>query len=105
MWVNLRTGFYSIVQKPPCKKDELLIRAHSKIDMDELQKVLRVEYKYDGTVLETPQSDYAFRMIVPKKMLATFMAVAVHDLVSESFKHTKSWEATYSWQRRLAGEA
>lgn len=104
MWVNLRTGFYSVVQKPPCKKDELLIRAHSKVDIDELQQLLRVNYKYDGIVLETPQGDYAYRMIVPKKTLATFMAVAVNDFVTESFKHTKSWEATYSWQRRLASE-
>lgn len=105
MWVNLRTGFYSVVHKPPCKEDELLIRAHSRDDLENLHQLLKRKYKFNGTVEDTPQSDYAYRMIIPKKTLATFMAVAVNELVPESFKYTKSWEANCAWQRRLAGEA
>lgn len=105
MWVNLSTGFYSVVHKPPCKKDELMVRAHSKVYIDELHQLLKTKYRFDGIILDTPDTDYAYRMIVPKKTLASFMAVAVNDLVSQSFKNTKSWEATYTWQRRLASEA
>ena len=101
MWVYLKTGFYSIVNKAPCNKDELLIRARSKGDIDELQHLLKTKYKFDGKLLDTPQNGYEYNMIVPKKKFASFMAIAINDLVYDSFKDTKSWEATYKWQRNL----
>lgn len=102
MWVNLKTGFYSIVHKAPCSKDELLVRAHSKVHIDKLHQLLKTRYEFEGTVLDTPQTDYAYRMIVPRKTLASFMSIAVNDLVYESLKYSKSWEAINRWQRNLA---
>jgi mRNA-degrading endonuclease RelE of RelBE toxin-antitoxin system len=48
MWLYLKTGFYSVVKKTPCKEDELLVRARSKIDLDRLQEVLKTKYKFKG---------------------------------------------------------
>ncbi len=101
MLVYLKTGFYSVVYKAPCNKDELLIRAHSKGDIDKLQQLLKTKYKYDGELLDTAHTGYAYSMIVPKKTFASFMSIAVNDLVYDSFKYTKSWESTYQWQRNL----
>lgn len=101
MWLYLKTGFYSVVAKEPCKDDELLIRAHSKDDLDKLQALLKKRCQFHGEVLDTPQTDYAYRMIVPKETFASFMSRAINDLVYEEYKNTKSWEAAYRWQSNL----
>ena len=101
MWLYLTTGFYSVVNKEPCKEDELLVRAHSKVDIDKLQDLLKTQYHFDGEVLDTPKADYAYRMIVPRDTFASFISIAVNDLVHDSFKNTRSWEAIYEWQRDL----
>jgi len=38
MWIYAKTGFYSVVHKPPCREDELLVRVRCKDDIDKLQK-------------------------------------------------------------------
>jgi hypothetical protein len=101
MWLNLTTGFYSVVNKAPCKEDELLVRAHSKVYIDKLQKLLKTKYKFDGKVLDTPNADYPYRMIVPRETFASFISSAINDLVHENFKNTNAWEAMYEWQRDL----
>jgi hypothetical protein len=101
MLVYLKTGYYSIVHKEPCNKDELLIRAHSKSDIDQLQHLLKTKYEFDGKLLDTTQTSYEYSMIVPQKTFASFMSIAINDLVHDSFKYTKSWQATYQWQRNL----
>jgi len=103
MWLYLKTGFYSVVNKTPCRSDELMVRAHSRIDIDNLQELLRTKYKFNGQIMETPESDYEYYMIVPRDTFALFMTIAIDDLVHEDFKNTKSWEATCRWQRGLFG--
>jgi hypothetical protein len=101
MWIYLKTGFYSVVNKAPCKENELLVRARSKDDLDKLQELLKINYQFNGKVLDTPEADYAYRMIVPRKTFASFISIAVNDLVHDNFKYTKSWDAMYEWQRDL----
>lgn len=114
MWLYTRTGFYSIVHKPPCKKDELLVRARSREDIDRLQDLLKKRYQFDGQVIDSPKADYAYRMIVPKEIFALFMLNAVIELKYDNFKNTvhgkdyqrhdaymRCWEAMYEWQRDL----
>jgi hypothetical protein len=50
MWLYLQTGFYSIVNKPPCKKDELLVRARCKEDIERLSKKLSQTYNFKNTI-------------------------------------------------------
>jgi len=114
MWIYTKTGFYSIVHKPPCKEDELLVRTRSKDDIDKLQKQLKEKYKFNGEVIESPKADYAYRMIVPREVFALFIATTALDLNYDNFKNTirgkdyqrhdayfRCWEAMYEWQRDL----
>jgi hypothetical protein len=104
MWLYLKTGFYSVVDKTHLKEDELMVRAHSKLDIDRLRELLKTKYQYDGEVLDTPQAEYAYHMVVPRETFALFMSTAVNDLVDENFKRTTSWMATYQWQKDLRKE-
>jgi hypothetical protein len=114
MWLYLKTGFYSVVYKPPCKEDELLVRVRCKDDIEKLQKLLKTEYQFNGRVIESPKSDYAYRMIIPRAIFASFMAHAAIELDYDNFKNTvrgkdfqrhdaymRCWEAMYEWQRDL----
>ena len=114
MWLYLKTGFYSIVHKPPCKEDELLVRVRSKVDIEKLQKQLKTKYQFDGEIIDSPQADYAYRMIVPREIFASFIANAAMELDYDNFKNTirgkdyqrhdaymRCWEAMYEWQRDL----
>jgi hypothetical protein len=101
MWLYLKTGFYSVVKKTPCKENELLVRARSKLDLDRLQEVLKTKYKFKGEVLDTPEAEYAYNMVVPRDTFASFMSSAVNDLVHDDFRYSKSWEAMYGWQKDL----
>lgn len=114
MWLYLKTGFYSVVYKPPCNKDELLVRARSKGDIEKLQKQLKAKYNYDGEVVDSPKADYAYRMILPREIFASFISSAAMELDYDNFKNTtcgkdyqrhdaymKCWESMYEWQRDL----
>lgn len=114
MWLYIKTGFYSVVHKAPCNKDELLVRTRSKNDIDKLQKQLKAKYQFNGNIISSPEADYAYRIIVPREMLASFVANAAMELDYDNFKNTirgkdyqrheaymKCWEAMYEWQRDL----
>ena len=114
MWIYLETGFYSIVHKPPCKPDELLVRARSRVDIDKLKKILKTKYQFDGEVIDTPKADYAYRMIVPREIFSSFIASAAMGVDYDNFKNTipridykrheayfRCWESMYEWQRDL----
>lgn len=101
MWLCLKTGFYSVVKKTPCKEDEFLVRSRSRVDIDNLQTILKTQYHFNGKVLDTPEADYAYHMVVPRKTFVSFISSAVNDLVHDSFKYTKSWDAMHEWQREL----
>ena len=111
MWLYTVQGFFSIVQKPPCKKDELLVRVRCRDDIEKLEKLLREKYKFSEKVIESPKSDYAYRMVVPREIMASFMASQALELDYGNFKNTvsskdhlrhevymKCWEAMYQWQ-------
>lgn len=114
MWIYLKTGFYSVVHKPPCEKGELLVRTRSKVDMDKLQKLLKTKYQFDGEVIDSPKADYAYRMVVPRNVIAEFLSAVVTELDYKNFKdsiggndyqrreaYMRCWEAMYEWQRDL----
>ncbi len=117
MWLYLKTGFYSVVHKPPCKKNEIMVRTRSKLDIEKLKKHLKENYEFDSIVMETPKADYAYRMIVDKNIFAAFLVDAAMNLDYDNFKNTipridykrhdaymKCWEAMYEWQADLTRE-
>jgi hypothetical protein len=114
MWLYLRTGFYSVVHKEPCKKDELLVRARTSEDMEALQKLLKEKYQFEGEVINSPHADYAYRMVVPRETFALFILNVAIEVRYDNFKNTirgedykrheaymRCWEAMYEWQRDL----
>lgn len=114
MWLYLKTGFYSIVYKRPCKTEELLVRTRCKDDIETLQKLLKKEFQFDDHIVESPKADYAYRMIVPRDKFASFLALAALDLNYDNFKNTipdkdqlrhdaylRCWKAMHEWQRDI----
>jgi len=114
MWLYLTDGFFSVVHKPPCEQSELLVRARCREDIQRLAKKLSKDYKFKGNIIESPNADYAYRMIVPRTILATFMAKTIEKLDYDNFKATiprkdhlrhdayfDCWEAMYNWQVKL----
>ena len=114
MWLYTTQGFYSIVHKPPCKKDELLVRARCKEDIEKLGTLLRDKLKFNGKIIESPKADYAYRMIVPRETWASFMASTAMELDYGNFKDTipikdhlrhdayfDCWKVMYDWQKDL----
>lgn len=114
MWLYLQEGFYSIVHKPPCKKNEILVRARCREDIEKLKGLLSDKYEFSGKIIESPKADYAYRMIVSREIMAAFMATTAMELDYDNFKDTipssdtlrhdayfDCWEAMYEWQRDL----
>jgi len=114
MWLYTKLGFFSIVHKPPCKKDELLVRTRCRGDLDALSKKLSQTSDFIGVIIESKDSDYAYRMVVPRSILAPFMAAMVMNLDYRNFKATisyndqprheayfKCWEVMNEWQGML----
>jgi hypothetical protein len=111
MWLYTKLGFFSIVHKAPCKKDELLVRTRCRQDIEALSKKLSQISNFNGTIVESKDSDYAYRMMVPRSILAPFMAGLMEALDYKNFKGTipyndqlrheaysKCWEAMNEWQ-------
>jgi hypothetical protein len=111
MWFFTTLGFYSVVHKSPCNKDELLVRARCKEDIEKLIKKLSQTYNFNGKVIESPKADYAYRMIVPREIWAAFMSRTAIELDYDNFKNTipskdhlrhdayfKCWEIMCCWQ-------
>lgn len=117
MWVFSTTGFYSVVQKSPCKKDEVLVRTRCKEDIEFLAKALEEKHSFKGKILSTPRADYGFRMVVPKESWAAYLTNLVMDLDYGNFKDTipendslrhaaylTSWRAMFDFQRKKANQ-
>jgi hypothetical protein len=78
MWLYTKLGFFSIVHKPPCKKDELLVRTRCHQDLEALSKKLFQTNDFKGQIIEAPNSDYAFRMSVSDQPRSPFSFHDVH---------------------------
>ena len=114
MWLYTKLGFFSIVHKPPCRKDELLVRTRCREDLDALSKKLSQTGDFKGAIIESTDSDYAYRMVVPRSLLATYMTGLMMNLDYANFKATipyndearheayfKCREAMNEWQGRI----
>ena len=113
MWLYTKLGFFSIVHKPPCRKDELLVRTRCREDLKALSKKLSETSDFKGAIIESPDADYAYRMVVPRSILAPFMA-SLMNLDYANFKATipyndgprheayfKCWKVMDEWQGKM----
>lgn len=114
MWLYTKSGFYYVVHKQPCKSGELLVRARCFDDLQELHSLLEKKFQFSGKIIETPKADYAYRMIVPRSIMAEFLASMAMSLDYGNFKDTipqsdrsrheayfRCWEAMWDWQNTL----
>jgi hypothetical protein len=114
MWLYIKSGFYSIVHKPPCNESELLVRARCKEDVERLRNLLNDKFGFNGEIIESPKSDYAYRMVIPKILVASFMARTAVELDYGNFKDTipdkdylrhdaylRCWKVMFDWQKDI----
>jgi hypothetical protein len=107
MWIFMNDGFFSIVED---KKNphRFSIRARKKGDLE------RVFLVKPAAVLETTESDYRFRIFLPKDIVAKRMAEEIESINYTNFKdsipkedkdrysiYAKVWHVMFDWQDRL----
>ncbi|PSL05655.1 hypothetical protein [Cecembia rubra] len=78
MWIASKDGFVSIVQHRDLM-DTLMVRARVKMDLLSLFTEERI--------LETPDADYRFRVLVPKREMAAIFAEKIKEITYPNFKN------------------
>lgn len=80
MWLMTKHGFYSIVQKQP---EEYHIRSRERGDLENLMSVVPLP---EAKIIETPEADYACRIIVGKDGVLAILAQLGETLDYTNFK-------------------
>lgn len=78
MWLLLSDCFFSIVKKD-CQEDELLVRARRPGDIHKVWPRARV--------IETNQSDYAYRAVLPHASVAGAIVNELKRITYPNFKN------------------
>jgi hypothetical protein len=79
MWIMLKNSFLSVVHKD-CEKDELLVRARRKGD---IEKVFPC-----ATVNRTPGVDYLYRAAIKREVVAQAMTDMLMSYTADNFKNS-----------------
>jgi len=89
MWVFTRYGFYSIAcaDKPDGSLHDqpLMVRARCKSHLRNLQK--RFPALAVGDIVELPQHDYRYRLIIPKASWITILGELAQEQTWSNFKN------------------
>lgn len=94
MWICLNDAFLSIVSKD-CPPDCLLVRARRKGD---------IERTFPGhKVVESLQTDYRYRAVVPRRVVAQVMAERVEDIDYDNFKNSVADDDLHDAYARVWG--
>lgn len=80
MWLMTRLGFYSIVTKSP---GEWQVRSRS---MHDLQELLRLCPEIGSPILDTPERDYPYRIVVTRPDLDIVMLALAETVTYPNFK-------------------
>lgn len=80
MWLMTKHGFYSIVQKQP---DEYHIRSREPHDLENLIAAVPLP---GADIIETPQADYACRIIADKNTVLLILSQMGETLDYSNFK-------------------
>ena len=83
MWVmNAKGGFYSVIRKPEMPKDQIMVRARRKDDLERLLKAIGS----DTDIISTPKADYAIRVIIPVEAWAQYLYDSAMGIDYSNFK-------------------
>jgi hypothetical protein len=107
MWIFTKDGYFSIVQKGGAP-NTLMVRARVRPDLEILADKLHLG---PAAIIDTPDGDYAHRLLVDKEAFARYLANSVHSLDYPNFKATvnhpdhlrhraymRVWESLFNWQ-------
>lgn len=91
MWTFTRDGFYSVTKNTRDDDDTLMVRARVEADLERFVK--RIGTRFDpemleAKIIETPKSDYRFRVIVPRWVWGEYLTMMVDDLDYSNVKDT-----------------
>lgn len=92
MWVCLNDAFLSIVHKE-CARDELLVRARRRGDIEKIFPKAKVE--------RTPTGDYLFRAVVKRGAVRKAMAGEVARITYDNFKDSVRDDALHNAYLRI----
>jgi hypothetical protein len=87
MWLCSIEGFYSIVAKD-CGPTELLVRARRDGDIEKLWPTAKV--------INSTGTDYAFRAVLPRKVVAKAIAKEAMRIDYDNFKSSVTDEALHN---------
>ncbi len=85
MWIATKFGFYSIVQKQAPDEggsDSFHVRARVRTDLENVLTVTGLQQE----ILEWPNADYRFRIVIDSEDLSHLMLVLVENLDYGNFK-------------------
>lgn len=114
MWIFLRCGFYSVVNKKWDDEETLTVRSRVPEDLNRLRERYCPEL---GEVVEHRDADYLYWAMVDRDAMARAIARAVLDVDYDNFKHAavresgsgrgpvylRVWEDLLSLQRGRRG--
>lgn len=112
MWLFTRHGFYSVVRDTYSRdRDHMAIRARDREHLENLGKLVD-----SGRIIETPEADYRWRIVVPRRVwLERIMPALAEDVEYTNFKKSvpndtydvgnwilhDMWETLYRFQDRI----
>lgn len=84
MWTATTDGFYSVVAN---RNDStmVLVRARDRKDLERLSEKVNQKKKV-GPIVDSPNADYPYRIHMPKKAWADYIASAASDIDYPNFK-------------------
>lgn len=92
MWIMLNDAFFSIVHKD-CGRDELLVRARRKGDIEKVFPGVKV--------LKTTNTDYLFRARITKKAVAEALTLELSRVTYGNFKSSVADKALHDAYLRV----
>ena len=81
MWLMTKHGFYSIVEREP---GEFHIRSRERQDLQNL--VARMPLSPDTHIFDTPEADYAARIVTDRETVTSVMTHLAESLDYSNFK-------------------
>lgn len=83
MWIAMNDSFLSVVQDRN-DPDGAVVRARVREDLHTVFDTVN----FEAPVIETEDSDYRFRVFVPKSVVAGIIAARINDIDYDNFKNS-----------------